>query len=138
VGKKWLFWLCEGSAFWVGAKPNVPHVRLAKIVFKKMRVGKNKKNTGLAMSVGLLVVRLLYRFYVRVHVSKWFTFFSFLVVCSSLSGRLLHLLPTRLYTLLHYPLHQKHLNTHMFVALYFDGCVKDHRRDFLFFEYCVR
>jgi hypothetical protein len=29
------------------------------------------------MSVGLLVVRLLYRFYVWVHLSKWFTFFSF-------------------------------------------------------------
>ena len=46
------------------------------------------------MSVGLLVVRLLYRFYVCVHLSKWFTFFSFLVVCSLLSGRPLHLLPT--------------------------------------------
>jgi len=37
--------------------------------------------------VGLLAVRLLYRFYVCVHLSKWFTFFSFLVVCSLLSGR---------------------------------------------------
>ncbi len=45
------------------------------------------------MSVGLLVVRLLYRLYVGVHLSKWFTFFSFLVVCL-LSGRPLHLLPT--------------------------------------------
>ncbi|MCB0536370.1 MAG: hypothetical protein KDE33_02470, partial [Bacteroidetes bacterium] len=40
------------------------------------------------MSVGLLAVRLLYRFYVCVHLSKWFTFFSvfsrlFLVVVSS-------------------------------------------------------
>ena len=26
------------------------------------------------MSVGLLAVRLLYRFYVRVHLLKWFTF----------------------------------------------------------------
>jgi hypothetical protein len=43
------------------------------------------------MSVGLLVVRLLYRFYVCVHLSKWFTFFSFLVVCLLLSGRPLHL-----------------------------------------------
>jgi hypothetical protein len=33
------------------------------------------------MSVGLLVVRLLYRFYVCVHLSKWFTLFQFLVVC---------------------------------------------------------
>jgi hypothetical protein len=46
------------------------------------------------MSVGLLVVRLLYRFYVFGHLSKWFTFFSFLVVCLLLSGRPLHLLPT--------------------------------------------
>jgi|SRR5690606_21498393 len=46
------------------------------------------------MSVGLLLVRLLYRFYVCVHLSKWFAFFSFLVVCSLLSGRPLHLLPT--------------------------------------------
>jgi hypothetical protein len=48
------------------------------------------------MSVGLLVVRLLYRFYVRVHLSKWFTFSLFLVVCLLLSGRPLHLLPTHL------------------------------------------
>jgi len=39
------------------------------------------------MSVGLLVVRLLYRFYVCVHLSKWFTFSvyvsRFVVVVSS-------------------------------------------------------
>jgi hypothetical protein len=29
------------------------------------------------MSVGLLVVRLLYRFYALGHLSKWFIFFSF-------------------------------------------------------------
>ena len=28
------------------------------------------------MSVGLLAVQLLYRFYFRVHLSIWFTFFS--------------------------------------------------------------
>ena len=32
------------------------------------------------MSVGLLLVRLLYRFYVCVHLSKWFTFSVFLSV----------------------------------------------------------
>ena len=32
------------------------------------------------MSVGLLVVRLLYRLYVCVHLSKWFTFSVFLSV----------------------------------------------------------
>ena len=46
------------------------------------------------MSVGLLVVRLLYRLYVCVHLSKWFTFFLFLVVCLLLSCRLLRLLVT--------------------------------------------
>ncbi|MBS1921365.1 MAG: hypothetical protein JST17_14025 [Bacteroidetes bacterium] len=46
------------------------------------------------MSVGLLAVRLLYRFYVCVHLSKWFTFFSFLVVCLLWWCRPLHLLPT--------------------------------------------
>jgi len=37
LGKKWLFWFCEALAWCVGAKPNVPLVRLAKIVFKKVR-----------------------------------------------------------------------------------------------------
>ena len=37
-------------------------------------VSKIKNTEGSAMSVGLLVVRLLYRFYVCVHLSKWFTF----------------------------------------------------------------
>jgi len=40
VAKKWLFWLCEGSALWVGAKPNVPLAGWLKIVFKKCAVGK--------------------------------------------------------------------------------------------------
>ena len=39
------------------------------------------------MSVGILVVRLLYRFYVCVHLSKWFSFSrlsqSLMVVVSS-------------------------------------------------------
>ena len=43
MAKKWLFWFCEGSALCVGAKPNVPLVRLAKIVFKKCGREKNKK-----------------------------------------------------------------------------------------------
>jgi hypothetical protein len=45
---RWLksgsFGFAEGSALCVGAKPNVPLVRLAKIVFKKCAVGK-KYNT---------------------------------------------------------------------------------------------
>lgn len=48
------------------------------------------------MSVGLLAVRLLYRFYVRVHLSKWLLFLSF---CHSFVCRvaiLIHLLPTLL------------------------------------------
>lgn len=43
------------------------------------------------MSVGLLAVRLLYRFYVRVHLSKWFTFSLFMSVVSLLSCRSLRL-----------------------------------------------
>ncbi len=39
-------------------------------------------------------MRHSHRFYVFGHPSKWFTFFSFLVVCLLLSGRPLHLLPT--------------------------------------------
>jgi hypothetical protein len=56
------------------AKPNVPFVRLAKIVFKKCAVGKNKNNEVLAKSVGLLAVCLQCRFYVFGHPSKWFNF----------------------------------------------------------------
>jgi hypothetical protein len=42
VAKKRLFWFCEALALCVGAKPNVPFVRLAKIVLKKCGGGKNK------------------------------------------------------------------------------------------------
>jgi hypothetical protein len=49
-----------------------------KIELKKCAVGKIKNTEGSAMSVGLLVVRLQYGLYV-VHLSKWFTFFSFIV-----------------------------------------------------------
>jgi hypothetical protein len=41
------FGFAEGSALCAGAKPNVPLVRLAKIVFKKVR-WKKIKNIGLA------------------------------------------------------------------------------------------
>ncbi len=45
---RWLkngsFGFAEGSACAVRAKPNVPFVRLAKIVFKKVRWEKNKKH----------------------------------------------------------------------------------------------
>jgi hypothetical protein len=79
-----------------GAKPNVPLAGWLKL-FLKMCGGKKIKNIGAAMSVGLLVVRYLYRFYVFGHLSKWFTFFLFLVVCLLLSGRPLHLLPTAVF-----------------------------------------
>jgi len=78
----------------VSGKTKCANCGLAKIVFKKICGGKKIKNIGSAMSVGLLAVRLLYRFYVFGHLSKWFTFFSFLVVCLLLPGRPLHLLPT--------------------------------------------
>jgi len=46
------------------------------------------------MSVGFLVVRLQYRFYVFGHLSKLFNFSQFLVICLSLWCHPLHLLPT--------------------------------------------
>jgi hypothetical protein len=58
----------------VGARSNVPFVRW-QIELKKCAVGKIKNTEGSAMSVGLLVVRFLYSFYVCVHLPKWFTFF---------------------------------------------------------------
>jgi len=50
------FGFAEALASCGGAKPNVPFVRLAKIVFKKVRWEKIE-NIGSAMSLGLLVVR---------------------------------------------------------------------------------
>jgi hypothetical protein len=55
--------------------------------------GKKIKNIWSAMSVGLLVVRLLYRFYVFGHLSKWFVFallFNFLVGLSSCERSFYH------------------------------------------------
>jgi|GEM_PF-3454621 len=46
------------------------------------------------MSVGLLAVLLLYRFYVRIHLSKWLTFSLFKLVVFLLSCRSLRLLIT--------------------------------------------
>jgi hypothetical protein len=40
LAKSGSFGFAEGLALFVGAKPNVPLVRLAKIVFKKVRWGK--------------------------------------------------------------------------------------------------
>jgi hypothetical protein len=74
-------------------KPNVPFAGCNRI--PKYFVRWEKNTEGSAMSVGLLVVRLLYRFYVCVHLSKWFTFsvyvVRFLVVVSSftLAGNVL-------------------------------------------------
>lgn len=45
IGKKWLFWLCEGSALRVGAKPNVPLAGWLKLFLKKCAV--EKKNIEL-------------------------------------------------------------------------------------------
>ena len=52
LAKKWLFWFCEALALCVGAKANVPLVRLAKIVFKKCAVGKKIKHEALGCRVG--------------------------------------------------------------------------------------
>ena len=48
LAKNGSFDFAEGSALSVGAKANVPFVRLAKIVFKKCAVGKNKNTEALA------------------------------------------------------------------------------------------
>lgn len=69
-------------------------MRLPENYFLKCAVGKIKNTEGSAMSVGLLAAHLLYRLYVRVHLSKWFTFSKFIVVCLSLCCRLLGLLVT--------------------------------------------
>jgi len=64
-------------------------------LFLKKCGGKKIKNTEgsvpNAFGIGLLVVQLLYRFYVVGHLSKWFTFLLFLVICLMLSGRPLRL-----------------------------------------------
>ena len=53
---RWLksgsFGFAEGSALCVGAKPNVPLVRLAKIVFKKCGSAKKIKDEALGCRVG--------------------------------------------------------------------------------------
>jgi hypothetical protein len=71
VGKKWLFWFCEGSAC-VSGKTKCAICEVAiKLNLKKCAVGKIKNTEGSAMRVGLLVVRLKYGLYVG-HLSKWF------------------------------------------------------------------
>jgi len=57
LAKSGFFGFAEGSVLCVGAKPNVPLVRLDKIVFKKVRWKKNKKHR-VGLSVGLLVVEI--------------------------------------------------------------------------------
>ena len=52
VGKKWRFWFCEALAFVCRAKPNVPFVRLAKIVLKKSGSAKKLKHEALGCRVG--------------------------------------------------------------------------------------
>jgi hypothetical protein len=72
---RWLkfgsFGFAKGRLVW-RAKPNVPNVRLVKIVFKKVRWEKNKK-LRVGLSVGLPVVELKYGLYV-VHLSRWFVY----------------------------------------------------------------
>jgi hypothetical protein len=60
LAKKWLFGFAEGSALCVGAKPNVPLVRLAKIVFKKCGSAKKIKHEALGCHVGKKSVLSLY------------------------------------------------------------------------------
>ena len=73
LAKSGSFGFAEGLALCVGSKLNVPLVRLAKIVFKKVRWEKNKKHR-VGLSVGLLAVELQYGLYIFGHLSKWFVF----------------------------------------------------------------
>jgi len=52
------------------------HLRAGRELFLKNAGGKKIKNTGSAMSVGLLVVRCQYGLYVVVHLSKFVSLFS--------------------------------------------------------------
>ena len=52
MDKSGSFGFAEGSALCVGAKPNVPLVRLAKIVFKKCGSAKKIKHEELGCRVG--------------------------------------------------------------------------------------
>jgi hypothetical protein len=67
--QKTALWLLLKGWLVGGAKANVPFAGRHKIELKKCAVGKIKNTEAKAMSVGLLVVRLLYRFYVCVHPS---------------------------------------------------------------------
>src|SRR5690606_30741354 len=62
---------------WVVRLANVPFARGHSISLF-LCVAKNSHTVGSSMSVGLLVVRLLYCFYVFGHLSKLFTFSVFL------------------------------------------------------------
>ena len=64
------------------AKPNVPFVRLAKIVFTNVRREKNKKHL-LGLCVGLLAVSFQFGLNILGHLSKWFVYvlmFNFMSV----------------------------------------------------------
>jgi len=53
LAKSGSFGFAEGSDLCVGAKPNVPLVRLVKIVFKKCAVEKNKNTAALAFGLAV-------------------------------------------------------------------------------------
>jgi hypothetical protein len=53
LAKNGSFAFAEGLALCVGAKANVPFVRLAKIVFKKCAVEKNKNTEALAFGLAV-------------------------------------------------------------------------------------
>ena len=93
LAKKWLFWLCEGSALWEGARPNVPLAGWHKIVFKKCGWEKNKKHR-VGNECRLTRCPFVISFLCFWSPVKMVYFFLFLVVCLLLSGRPLHLLPT--------------------------------------------
>ena len=73
-GKKVALLVLRRVGLCVGAKPNVPLVRLPKIVFKKCGAAKKIKKHWGGLSDGLLAVPFQYGLYVFGHLSKWFVF----------------------------------------------------------------
>ena len=77
---RWRNWRFCKLGFVCRAKPNGPNADWLKIAFKKSAVEKNERRR-VGQCVWSDAVLLEYRFYVLVHLPKWFTSSQFLVVC---------------------------------------------------------
>jgi len=80
-----LLLLPKGRLCAVGVKANVPFVRLAKIVFKKVRWEKNKKH-WVGLSVGCLVLSCQYFFFLSFHNGLLFLIFCLSFLSPTLAG----------------------------------------------------